>query len=141
MHVKEPRTLIVKEMGLAPVFLDSRLEHPSRVDMCARYKTSVLLFLVFKPHLVFLQQLVDTVDVVWDGASIPFLEGVLRLLQPSEELLKELGVVFEVGQSILKSLLSLLVPVHHLEMEKEIRNTEGRYILNNKKRKKKECFF
>ena len=25
MHVKEPRTLIVKEKGLAPVFLDSRL--------------------------------------------------------------------------------------------------------------------
>ena len=32
MHVKEPRTLIVK--GLAPVFLDSCLEQPSRVDMC-----------------------------------------------------------------------------------------------------------
>ena len=29
MHVKEPRTLIVKEKGLAPVFLDSRLEHPA----------------------------------------------------------------------------------------------------------------
>ena len=27
MHVKEPRTLIVKEKGLAPVFLDSCLEH------------------------------------------------------------------------------------------------------------------
>ena len=26
MHVKEPRMLIVKEKGLAPVFLDSRLE-------------------------------------------------------------------------------------------------------------------
>ena len=26
MHVKEPRTLIVKEKGLAPVFLDSRLD-------------------------------------------------------------------------------------------------------------------
>ena len=25
MHVKEPRTLIVKEKGLAPVFLDSHL--------------------------------------------------------------------------------------------------------------------
>ena len=35
MHVKEPRTLIVKEKGLAPVFLDSCLEHPNRVDMCA----------------------------------------------------------------------------------------------------------
>ena len=29
MHVKEPRTLIVKEKGLARVFLDSRLEHPA----------------------------------------------------------------------------------------------------------------
>ena len=29
MHVKEPRTLIVKEKGLAPVFLDLRLEHPA----------------------------------------------------------------------------------------------------------------
>ena len=29
MHVKEPRTLIVKEKGLAPVFLYSRLEHPA----------------------------------------------------------------------------------------------------------------
>ena len=28
-HVKEPRTLIVKEKWLAPVFLDSRLEHPA----------------------------------------------------------------------------------------------------------------
>ena len=35
IHVKEPRTLIVKEKGLAPVFLDSRLEHPAgRMDMC-----------------------------------------------------------------------------------------------------------
>ena len=37
MHVKEPRTLIVKEKGLAPVFLDSRLEHPAGW-ICARYK-------------------------------------------------------------------------------------------------------
>ena len=29
MHVKEPGTLIVKEKGLAPVFLDLRLEHPA----------------------------------------------------------------------------------------------------------------
>ena len=43
MHVKEPRTLIVKEKGLSPVFLDSRLEHP------ARYKSSVLL-LVYDEH-------------------------------------------------------------------------------------------
>ena len=44
MHVKEPRTLIVKEKGLAPVFLDSRLEHPAGW-ICARYKSSVLLLL------------------------------------------------------------------------------------------------
>ena len=42
MHVKEPRTLIVKEKGLAPVFLDSRLEHPAGW-ICVRYKSSVLL--------------------------------------------------------------------------------------------------
>ena len=45
MHVKEPRTLIVKEKGLAPVFLDSRLEHPSGW-ICACYKSSVLLLLL-----------------------------------------------------------------------------------------------
>ena len=45
MHIKEPRTLIVKEKGLAPVFLDSRLEHPSGW-ICARYKSSVLLLLL-----------------------------------------------------------------------------------------------
>ena len=44
MHVKETRTLIVKEKGLAPVFLDSRLEHPAGW-ICARYKSSVLLLL------------------------------------------------------------------------------------------------
>ena len=42
MHVKEPRTLIVKEKGLAPVFLNLRLEHPAGW-ICARYKSSVLL--------------------------------------------------------------------------------------------------
>ena len=36
--VKEPRTLIVKEKGLAQVFLDSRLEHPAGW-ICARYKS------------------------------------------------------------------------------------------------------
>ena len=41
MHVKEPRTLIVKEKGLAPVFLDSRLEHPAGW-ICACYKSSVI---------------------------------------------------------------------------------------------------
>ena len=45
MHVKEPRTLIVKEKGLAPVFLDSRLEHPAGWT-CARYKSSILLLLL-----------------------------------------------------------------------------------------------
>ena len=40
MHVKEPRTLIVKEKGLAPVFLDSHLEHPAGW-ICARYQSSV----------------------------------------------------------------------------------------------------
>ena len=44
MHVKEPRTLIVKEKGLAPVFLDSRPEHPAGW-ICARYKSSVLLLI------------------------------------------------------------------------------------------------
>ena len=38
MHVKEPRTLIVKEKGLAPVFLASRLEHPAGW-ICAHYKS------------------------------------------------------------------------------------------------------
>ena len=42
MHVKEPRTLIVKERGLALLFLDSRLEHPAGW-ICAHYKSSVLL--------------------------------------------------------------------------------------------------
>ena len=33
----------MKEKGLAPVFLDSRLEQPAGW-ICARYKSSVLLF-------------------------------------------------------------------------------------------------
>ena len=45
MHVKEPRTLIVKEKRLAPVFLDSRLEHPAGW-ICARYKYSVLFIII-----------------------------------------------------------------------------------------------
>ena len=45
MHVKEPRTLIVKAKGLAPVFLDSCLEHPAGW-IFARYKSSVLLLLL-----------------------------------------------------------------------------------------------
>ena len=43
MHVKEPRTLIVKEKGLAPVFLDLRLEHPAGW-ICARYKSFACVF-------------------------------------------------------------------------------------------------
>ena len=45
MYVKEPRTLIVKEQWLAPVFLDSRLEHPAGW-ICARYKSSVLIIVL-----------------------------------------------------------------------------------------------
>ena len=45
MHVKEPRTLIVKEQGLAPVFLDLRLDHPAGW-ICVRYRSSVLLLLL-----------------------------------------------------------------------------------------------
>ena len=45
MHVKEPRTLIMKEKGLVPVFLHSRLEHPAGW-ICAHYKSSVLLFII-----------------------------------------------------------------------------------------------
>ena len=47
MHIKEPRTLIVKEKGLAPVFLDSCLEHPAGW-ICPRNKSSVLLLLLLK---------------------------------------------------------------------------------------------
>ena len=50
MHVKEPRTLIVKEKELSPVFLDSRLEHPAGW-ICARYKSSVLLLLLLLLYL------------------------------------------------------------------------------------------
>ena len=45
MHVKEPRTLIVKEKGLAPVFLDLRLEHPAGW-ICAHYKSPVFIILL-----------------------------------------------------------------------------------------------
>ena len=45
MYVKEPRSLIAKQKWLAPVFLDSRLEHPAGW-ICARYKSSVLLLVV-----------------------------------------------------------------------------------------------
>ena len=50
MHVKEPRTLIAKEKGLSPVFLNSRLEHPAGW-ICARYKSSVLLCIISIIHL------------------------------------------------------------------------------------------
>ena len=45
MHVKEPRTLIVKEKGLAPVFLDSRLEHRAG-GIYVHYKSVLLLLLL-----------------------------------------------------------------------------------------------
>ena len=53
MYVKEPRTLIVKEKGLAPVFLDSRLEHPAGW-ICAHYKFSVLLLLSNQPYAYYM---------------------------------------------------------------------------------------
>ena len=37
----------MKKKGLAPVFLDLRLEHPAGW-ICARYKSSVLLLLLLK---------------------------------------------------------------------------------------------
>ena len=49
IHVKEPRTLIMKGKRLAPVFLDSCLEHPAGW-ICPRYKYSVLLLLLFPSH-------------------------------------------------------------------------------------------
>ena len=55
MHVKEPRTLIVKEKGLAPVFLDSHLEHPAGW-ICARNKSSVLLLYYYYPKLAQIHQ-------------------------------------------------------------------------------------
>ena len=58
MHVKEPRTLIVKEKGLAPVFLDLRLEHPAGW-ICVRYKSSVLLLL----HIAFID-LTKALDLI-----------------------------------------------------------------------------
>ena len=45
MHVKEPRTLIAKEKGLAPVFLDSRLEHPAGW-ICACYKIIIIIIII-----------------------------------------------------------------------------------------------
>ena len=45
MRVKEHGTLLGKEKGLAPVFLDSRLEHPAG-RICVRYQSSVLLLLL-----------------------------------------------------------------------------------------------
>ena len=61
MHVKEPRTLIVKEKELAPVFLDSRLEHPAGW-ICARYKSYhyyhyIFCFMAGTNHVYFSIQL------------------------------------------------------------------------------------
>ena len=50
MHVKEPRTLIVKEKGLAPVFLDSRLEQGGYV--CA---TNLLYYYYYYYYYLVLQ--------------------------------------------------------------------------------------
>ena len=52
MHVKEPRTLIVKEKGLAPVFLDSRLEHP-RVDMCKLQIFCIIIIIIINDFTIF----------------------------------------------------------------------------------------
>ena len=43
MHVKEPRTLTVKEKGLSPVFLDSRLEHPAG---CVRAIDLIIIIII-----------------------------------------------------------------------------------------------
>ena len=59
MHVKEPRPLIVKEKGLAPVFMDSRLEHPAGW-ICACYKSSVLLLLLLLYETWFYSKYVPT---------------------------------------------------------------------------------
>ena len=68
MHVKEPRTLIVKEKGLAPVFLDSRPEHPTGW-ICARYKSSVffiVLLLLRKVRVKLLFPFINThLDLVF----------------------------------------------------------------------------
>ena len=50
MHVKEPRTLIVKEKGLAPVFLDSRAWAPSRVDMCTLQIFCIIIITMCGKH-------------------------------------------------------------------------------------------
>ena len=75
MHVKEPRPLIVKEKGLAPVFLDSRLEHPAGW-ICACYKSSVLLLLLLN------EQVVDkgikqksTKELTHSLTAVPFVQG------------------------------------------------------------------
>ena len=60
MHVKEPRTLIVKEKGLARVFLDSCLEHPAGW-ICAHYKSSVLLLLLLSERK---QELLSILQIV-----------------------------------------------------------------------------
>ena len=54
MHVKEPRTLIVKEKGLAPVLLDSHLEHPAEwihvQCMCALQIFCIIIFIIISMH-------------------------------------------------------------------------------------------
>ena len=83
MHVKEPRTLIVKEKGLAPVFLDSRLEHPAGW-MCARYKSyhhpqtatsltiqHVLSFMTsaYKTNILYMYMYIVHVLIIWETSK------------------------------------------------------------------------
>ena len=75
MHVKEPRTLIVKEKELAPVFLDSRLEHPAGW-ICARYKSSVLTTCIIIINYTLL--------VIWckveDIIKHPFIQMISQIM-------------------------------------------------------------
>ena len=70
MHVKEPTTLIVKEKGLAPVFLDSCLEHPAGW-ICACYKSSVLLLL----EQILINAIVYGISTVW--LTLSFLMALM----------------------------------------------------------------
>ena len=42
MHVKEPRTLIVKGKGLAPVFLERQQNAPKVLSVCLEYMYRVM---------------------------------------------------------------------------------------------------
>ena len=92
-------TLHVKENGLAPVFLDSRLEHPAGW-ICARYKSAELLFIIICMYLC------------WQHISISLrsffrLRGKVSLRQPQcTPLLSLISAV--VGRSIFFLLASHL---------------------------------